>query len=100
MRSCKSRSLVSRAVYMTSMVPTLSFTFMLAGASLVAQLAGLPVRAGTWRRGVRAVRVRRVRAGPEAVAPGASGRLVVVAGGAVSGGKSGAEAAKGPRAPV
>ena len=92
--------MVSRAVYMTSMVATLSFTFIEAGASLVGQLAGLPVGAGAWRRGVRTVRVRRARGGPEAVAPGASGRLVVVAGGAVSGGRSGAEAAKKPRAPV
>ena len=64
------------------------------------QLAGLPVGAGAWPRGVRTVRVRRARGGPEAVAPGASGRLVVVAGGMVSGGRSGAEAAKGPSAPV
>ena len=85
---------------MNSMVPTLSFTFMEAGASLVGQQAGFPVGAGVWRRGVRTVRVRRARGGPEAVAPDASGRLVVVAGGAVSGGRSGAAAAKKPRAPV
>src|SRR5256885_4153425 len=100
MRSCRSRSLVSRAVYMSSMLPTLSFTFIEAGASLVCQLAGLPVGAEAWPRGVRTVRVRVARAGPDAVAPEASCRLVFVAGGAVSGGMSGVEAAKWPRALV
>ena len=85
---------------MTSMVATLNFTFIEAGASLVGQLAGFPVVDGAWLRGVRTVRVRRARGGPEAVAPGASGRLVLVAGEAVSGGKSGAEAAQKPSAPV
>src|ERR1700745_2655459 len=41
MRSCRSRALVSRAVYINCMVPILSCTFMLAGASLVGQVAAV-----------------------------------------------------------
>ena len=70
--------MVSRAVYMTSMVATLNLTFMLAGASLVGQLAGCPRRgwglatrrahgAGatrTWRpRGGRSWRLRQAGGG-------------------------------------
>ena len=98
---------------MSSMLPIRSFTFIEAGASLVGQRAALPVGAGAWPRGRRPVRVRRARAGPDAVAPGSSCRaegperepgvsctLVCVAGGAVSRGMSGPEALQRPRAPV
>src|SRR3989442_8541481 len=59
---------------MSSMLPTLSFTFIEAGASLVGQRAALPVGAGAWPRCAGTVRVRRARAGPDAVAPGSSCR--------------------------
>ena len=85
---------------MSSMLPIRSFTFIEAGASLVGQRAALPVGAGAWPRGRRPVRVRRARAGPDAVAPGSACTLVCVAGGAVSRGMSGPEAVQRPRAPV
>ena len=82
-----------------SMVPILSFAFMLAGASLVGQLAGPPSGLGPGDAAYAPCACDG-RAGPEAVAPDASGRLALVAGGAVSGGSSGAAAAQKPRAPV
>jgi hypothetical protein len=90
MRSWRSWSLVSRAVYMSSMLPIRSFTFIEAGASLVGQRAALPVGAGP--RGARPARLRVVGAGPVSGGSAAAGpawRLVFVAGGAVSGGRSG-----------
>ena len=73
MRSCRSRSLVSRAVYMSCMLPTLSWMFIEAGASLVGQLA---------------------------VVGAAGGRLVLSAGSG-AGGLSGSSARpERPRAPV
>lgn len=85
---------------MSSMLPIRGFAFIEAGASLVGQRAALPVGAGAWPRGGRPVRVRRARAGPDAVAPGSSCTLVFVADGVVPRGMSGAEAVQRPRAPV
>src|SRR3989442_13042004 len=96
---------------MSSMLPIRSFTFIEAGASLVGQRAALPVGTGAWPRCARPVRVRRARAGPDAVAPGSSCRaegperepgvsctLVCVAGGGGFGGVGGPEARERPRA--